>query len=300
MDIIKLPRRLFGCFVIEISNLFFYLHNIGIKNSSKKDMIWELLLRAKNPDSIISKFLLLKLVNNIKYTPDKDVSDVLNKDDEFIRFCLSRWRDSHAQLFQDLWILFELKEKRNGFFVEFGATDGISLSNTYLLEKGFNWNGILAEPCQIWQTYLKNNRNSIIDFRCIWSDGSSKIKFLGTDNPEFSTISSFSLDYHHAKKRQKGVEYFLDTFTLTDLLIEHNAPKKIDYLSIDTEGSEFEILSSFNFDLFLIKLISVEHNFIESKRSTIFALLSKKGYKRIFKNFSQFDDWYVHESICSQ
>ena len=72
MDIIKLPRRLFGCFVIEISNLFFYLHNIGIKNSSKKDMIWELLLRAKNPDSIISKFLLLKLVNNIKYTPDRE------------------------------------------------------------------------------------------------------------------------------------------------------------------------------------------------------------------------------------
>ena len=55
----------------------------------------------------------------------------------------------NSQLRQDLFVLNELDFKENGYFVEFGATDGIKLSNSYLLEKSFNWNGILAEPARI-------------------------------------------------------------------------------------------------------------------------------------------------------
>ena len=65
---------------------------------------------------------------------------------------------SNAQLLQDLWVLYELKEKRNGYFVEFGACDGMSLSNTLLLEKTFGWQGALAEPARAWHAALYANR----------------------------------------------------------------------------------------------------------------------------------------------
>ena len=62
---------------------------------------------------------------------------------------------SYAQIQQDLFILCELNFKRNGFFVEFGATDGIKLSNTYLLEKEFGWTGVLVEPARCYPTCRK-------------------------------------------------------------------------------------------------------------------------------------------------
>jgi len=86
----------------------------------------------------------------------------------------------------------------------------------------------------------------------------------------------------------------VQTVSLEDLLKKNNAPKYIDYLSIDTEGSEYEILSAFNFDEFNIKVITVEHNFTH-QRELIFTLLTKHGYKRKYDYVSEFDDWYVKD-----
>ena len=65
---------------------------------------------------------------------------------------------SKAQLKQDLIVLSQLKFKENGFFVEFGATNGLNLSNSYLLENSFNWKGVLSEPSPQWHEVLKENR----------------------------------------------------------------------------------------------------------------------------------------------
>ena len=59
-------------------------------------------------------------------------------------------RNSKSQLGQDIFALFEVGFKEGGYFVEFGATNGVSLSNTYVLEKEFAWGGILAEPAMRW------------------------------------------------------------------------------------------------------------------------------------------------------
>ena len=76
------------------------------------------------------------------------------------------------------------------------------------------------------------------------------------------------------------------------MLKEHRAPRAIDYLSIDTEGSEFEILSNFDFQQYEIKIITCEHNFAPD-RDRIHSLMRSHGYKRKFVNHSRFDDWYV-------
>jgi hypothetical protein len=82
------------------------------------------------------------------------------------------------------------------------------------------------------------------------------------------------------------------TISLNDLLQKHNAPAEIDYLSIDTEGSEFEILNAFDFSKHRVKVITCEHNYTEM-REKIFKLLTENGYSRIYVEFSGFDDWYV-------
>lgn len=201
---------------------------------------------------------------------------------------------SKSQLRQDIFVLEQLNYKRNGFFVEFGATNGVDLSNTHLLETEFGWTGILAEPATLWHADLHKNRQCRIDKRCVLSRTGETIEFNQTDYPELSTADQFSDSDHHAEARKTGKRYAVETVSLMDLLAEHNAPSDIDYLSIDTEGSEYEILKDFDFNKYKIKVITCEHNF-SPMREKLFELFSANGYKRKLEDISQFDDWYVLE-----
>jgi len=201
-------------------------------------------------------------------------------------------KKSKSQLRQDIFVLTELGFKRDGFFVEFGATNGIDLSNTYLMEKEFGWNGILAEPAKCWHAALKENRLAQIETKCVWSKSGINLSFNETDSAELSTIGSFSGSDSHRETRKQGKIYDVETISLNDLLTKFNAPREIDYLSIDTEGSEFDILSSFDFAKYHVKVITCEHNFTPL-REELFQLLSSKGYVRKYEVLSGFDDWYV-------
>ena len=76
------------------------------------------------------------------------------------------------------------------------------------------------------------------------------------------------------------------------MLETYQAPKTIDYLSIDTEGSEYEILKAFDFDKYKFRVITCEHNFT-SMREKIYDLLISKGYQRKLTSISRVDDWYI-------
>ena len=204
---------------------------------------------------------------------------------------------SKSQSRQDLFVLAQLNFAKRGFFVEFGATNGISLSNTWLMETEFQWTGILAEPAKCWHADLRNNRTAKIETNCIWSKSHEQFEFRETDVPELSTLQDFSKNDRHSSKRMRGSSYTVNTISLNDLLEKHNAPEVIDYLSIDTEGSEFVILNSVDFNRFKFKVITVEHNFTNA-REQIFNLLTSKGYRRVLEEVSGFDDWYIHDSIA--
>lgn len=199
---------------------------------------------------------------------------------------------SKAQLRQDLFVLAHLGFKTDGFFVEFGATNGIELSNTYLLEKEFNWTGILAEPARCWHELLRKNRNASIETRCVWRDSNSSLLFNEVQFAEYSTVSTYTGTDLHVELRRNGREYPVETISLLDLLDKYNAPEIIDYLSIDTEGSEFEILEAFDFSKYKFRVITCEHNYTPM-RQKIFELLSARGYSRVLQDISYFDDWYV-------
>jgi FkbM family methyltransferase len=201
-----------------------------------------------------------------------------------------------SQIGQDLFALYALGWKRSGYFVEFGATNGVDLSNTYLLEKDFAWTGILAEPATTWHSDLVKNRSAVIDFDCVWKETGQSLPFAVVESAEFSTLGNFVEADSHRKSRKSAHWQTVGTVSLNDLLDRHGAQAVIDYLSIDTEGSEFEILNAFDFSRHRFSVITCEHNF-SAQRQEIYELLVRNSYVRVFDGLSRWDDWYVHASI---
>jgi FkbM family methyltransferase len=210
----------------------------------------------------------------------------------FLKFCQANLARSHGQFLQDLWVAYELKGQRDGFFVEFGAANGVHASNSLMLERGLGWRGVLAEPARVWREALGRNRTCAIDTRCVWSRSGETLTFNQPSIALHSTIDSYSAADGHAATRVEGERYPVETVSLIDLLKTWDAPARIDYLSVDTEGSELDILRAFDFSAYDVRLISVEHNHTE-KRRAIFDLLTSKGFTRRFETLSNVDDWYA-------
>ena len=224
---------------------------------------------------------------------------IRDRDVQFLAFCLSRRVLSRSQILQDLWVCFELGEKRNGYFVEFGATNGLKNSNTWLLEKALGWKGILAEPNPIWHGDLRANRQGPIEHRCVSSRSNETVSFITTNDtdPELSGIAASADADHFAATRSSGTRIEVETISLDDLLDHYAAPPNIDYLSIDTEGSELDIISTYSFSR-KFKLISIENN--PKNEGAVDAILTANGYVRVFRQFSQWDSWYVSRELRSE
>jgi hypothetical protein len=224
-------------------------------------------------------------------TADQNDDPVASSLDELNEKWLKKIRSrAVSQLGQDLWILEKCSYKRGGFFVEFGATNGIILSNTYLLEKDFGWNGICSEPNPEFLNLLKKNRLCIVSDECIGSSTGEKVEFVFAD-VFGGMVADIDKDEHREKReayRASGATTHLTTISLHDFLLKHNAPKTIDYISVDTEGSEFAILGAFPFSEWDVRHITVEHN-NTPQRQLIRDLLSRHGYRC---QEAQWDDWY--------
>ena len=212
----------------------------------------------------------------------------------FLAKVFSDLPQSKSQIVQDLWVIFELSGKRDGYFVEFGATNGLVNSNTWLLETGYGWSGILAEPNPVWHGDLRANRRCVIETRCVYAASGETLTFMAADDPELSGLSVAADHDHNAERRAAGEAFDVETISLNDLLDAHKAPDVIDYMSVDTEGSELEILRAFDFERHRVTLFSIEHNFTANE-AKIDQLMTEKGYERRFPEFSQWDGWYVRK-----
>lgn len=237
---------------------------------------------------------LIQALYEIKNEPYSDFrkSDLA----KFIGSCFQCADITQAQNYQDVWALFENQFKTDGFFVEFGATDGINCSNSYLLETQFGWSGILAEPNSAWHEALKKNRNVSISEKCVYVVSGQTIEFTTTEDPALSTIKGFGLDDEFKDVRKNAPAVKVETISLVDLLDEYKAPEVIDYMSVDTEGTEYGILNAFfqQNTKYKVRAITVEHNFTPM-RDKLHALLTSNGYTRKFTEISRWDDYYAKE-----
>ena len=216
----------------------------------------------------------------------------------FLEFVVeNRWK-SQSQVSQDLFVFYFSKNQKKGFFIEIGACDGFNLSNTYMLEKA-GWSGIICEPSKYWHLRIKK-RDCMISKKAVFSESGTKIKFDEfPTSPELSGFNKYLDNDDNKEIRSKGYKseafqtYDVETITLNDLIAENTDKKSIDYISIDTEGSEYEIIKNFDFNKYAVEIFTIEHNYIKEKRDKIYDLLTKNNYARIFDNLSHWDDWYI-------
>ena len=222
-------------------------------------------------------------------------------DENFLKFCLKNDSLSNSQFLQDLWVMFMLSSKRNGYFVEFGAGDGIEHSNTYILEKEFGWAGLLIEPVPTVYKELRKNRSSVCFEGVIAVSDSRSANLVVTDYTQFSSIEGFHLGDMHAAHRKSAEKNIISVraYELNELLLLNPPPNNVvDYLSIDVEGAEAKILPRIDFEQWRFNVVTCEHNFREEDMKFIMNFFLKLGYRHFSTNkFSGGEYWFFREDI---
>ncbi len=216
----------------------------------------------------------------------------------------------YSQLGQDRWVLGD-HGPEPGFFVEVGACDGVLFSNTLALEEA-GWRGICAEPNPAFYRALVARRRCATSPRCVFRASGQRLSFNPCPAvPELGgLVDCFGADWATAIRQGSAVRLEVETISLLDLLRAFEAPATIDYVSLDTEGSELEILRGFDFSAYDVRRWSIEHNHTPARRA-IHSLLTVHGYRRVtHRELSaahgaevhpgetswqrpDFDDWYV-------
>lgn len=193
---------------------------------------------------------------------------------------------SYSQRGQDAIAYFANKMIQSGFFIEIGAADGVSGSNTYALER-LGWKGLLVEPAQVWHKDLRRNRVCDIDTRAVWHTSGQKLKFL-----EQGELSTFEQKKDADFYSRKGKIYEVETVSISELFETWGVPRSVEFLSIDTEGSELEILRGIDFSRYSFGFLCVEHNYSEAGNE-IKQLLESVGYEQIMSHSSLNDYYFV-------
>ncbi len=217
--------------------------------------------------------------------------------------------DSYSYQGQDRFVVEVLGGLRGGFFLDSGASNGVRGNNSLLLETRYGWDGICIEPNAAMYADLAIHRHCRT-YQCCLYDRDGEAEFLegaGVFGGLLETYSAQHLAFartmiaegdpelrnpsHRRLQADAALTAFKPVRTLLSLLRESNAPRVIDYWSLDTEGSELAILRSFPFDEYRFRVLTVEHNH-EPVREAIHAFLASHGYVRVRE--LGIDDGYVH------
>jgi FkbM family methyltransferase len=206
-----------------------------------------------------------------------------------------------SQCGQDEFLIEEITNyQKNGYFVEIGAFEGTYLSNTVVLERELDWQGICVEANPEFFKLMKERRNCIKVRACL--DEKEQEVIFRVDNNVFAGIIDDDTDngqklsdmqIQSLLSQKKAIK--MKTKTLEKVLAKKNAPKVIDFLSMDVEGAEYRILKNFPFDKYVFLAVVIERPTPELNE-----LLFENDYVFV-KNqecgaCAQFDTWYIHKS----
>jgi FkbM family methyltransferase len=199
----------------------------------------------------------------------------------------------YSQCYQDKLLEENVfKGFKNGLFIDVGAHDGVSFNNTLYFQKNHNWRGINIEPIKSVYDKLVINRPKDMNLNCAVSQKNGTEEFvLNEGHTEMISGLKTTYDTRHYDRLQKELQEhggkslitIVETKRLDTICDEYNI-KYVNYLSIDVEGAEFEVIKSISFDKVFIDVIGFENNYTDST-APIIAYLKEKNYKVLY-NYS--------------
>lgn len=197
---------------------------------------------------------------------------------------------------QDAWVAKALKGMRNGWFFDAGAgPDGVHNSNTYALEIELGWTGICVEPHPDRVGRVRANRQCHVENVCLGNEARDVEFVLNRKLPGTSGVADMLSDTIKQQFYSSDQEYetiAIPAVTLADLLRKFDAPKTIDYMSLDLEGAEWPVLEIFPFDKFKFRCVTLER--CRDHTVKLRKLMVRNGYRLV--HLSVRDDFWVHRS----
>ena len=182
-----------------------------------------------------------------------------------------------AQFAQDVMAYLFFCGKKDGFYIEIGANDGYNGSTTFFAQQ-LGWKGICIEPQKETFERLQKYRNCALYNFAISDKTRKDVEFITFPERDFrSGIADTMSDSHieEAKKLSSMSTATINTVTFGDMMKDFPDVKHIDFLSIDTEGHEMNVLRSIDFDKYSFGLITIE----TEENSDVVEFVEQKGYK---------------------
>lgn len=198
-------------------------------------------------------------------------------------------RRYYSQKGQDRWVIERAAAGlRNGYFVEIGAGDGRTHSNTFVLERDHGWTGLLIEPNPDYADAIRRFRTSKHVTFCVDAEpGQHAFMALGYmggligDDTDYSPARRPSVVRRHSDKILQ-----VPCRSLAEILADDDAPAVIDFLSVDVEGAEYRILKDFPFDRYTFNALVIERPTRE-----VHELLTAAGY--VLDRLHLYDGFYL-------
>jgi len=199
-----------------------------------------------------------------------------------------------AQLNQDIFALI-VNRFQPGYFLEIGANDGYCLSNTVYLEEQFGWNGLLVEANPRYIESLSKRRVQSVIAAIAEAEG--EYEFL--DAGLFGGIAH-TIDTLHQQRTRDARRISVPGLRLEQMLADHYAPNVIDFITVDVEGGEVEIVRQMcQMHNRRFRCGCIEHNYREADDLQIRSLLAEAGYRVVWENQTEHDLYFVDDQCVT-
>jgi len=204
-----------------------------------------------------------------------------NKISNLYHFFKGFYSKSYSQFCEDM-ILKNIFNKKKGFFIDIGAHHPFRLSNTYFFYKK-GWSGINIDPLPGCMKLFNRFRKRDINLELGISKENSILNYFAFEEPAFNTFSDESAKKYIETNATKLIyQKKIECFPLRNILDSHlKENQTIDFLSIDAEGLDLEILESNDWNIYQPKVILIEihdFNFDYISENLIYQFLKEKKY----------------------